>query len=146
MIAVAKCKMSGFVAEAVLDASAVLALLRKEPGEHLVQQVIPRSLLCAVNLTEVVSKLIERGATASAALQIVRSLPYKIVDYDEDLAVSAGLLWVETRSTGLSLGDRACLALAKREQLPALTTDQRWARENIGIEVQLVRTNSPSTD
>jgi ribonuclease VapC len=134
------------MADAVLDASAVLAFLRREPGEDVVRRVMPRSLLCAVNLTEVVSKLIERGAAAPAASQIAKSLPYQIVDYDENLATSAGVLWEETRSTGLSLGDRACLALARREQLPALTTDQRWAKENIGIEVQLVRTNTRSTD
>jgi len=101
--------------------------------------VIARSLLCSVNLTEVVSKLIERGATAPAALEVARGLPYEIVPYDEDFASDAGVLWAETRATGLSLGDRACLALARREELPALTTDQRWARENVGVDVQLIR-------
>ncbi|MFL5004651.1 MAG: acyl-CoA dehydrogenase family protein [Microvirga sp.] len=101
--------------------------------------VIARSLLCSVNLTEVVSKLIERGATAPAALEVARGLPYEIVPYDEDFASDAGVLWAETRATGLSLGDRACLALARREELPALTTDQRWAREKVGVDVQLIR-------
>jgi isovaleryl-CoA dehydrogenase len=101
--------------------------------------VIARSLLCSVNLTEVVSKLLERGATAPAALEVARGLPYEIVPYDEDFASDAGVLWAETRATGLSLGDRACLALARREELPALTTDQRWAREKVGVDVQLIR-------
>ena len=127
------------MAEAVLDSSAVLALLRNEPGADLIGRVVARSLLCSVNLTEVISKLIERGATAPTALEIARGLPYRIVSYDEDLASQAGVLWGEIRSTGLSLGDRACLALARREGLPALTTDQRWAREKVGVDVQLIR-------
>ena len=127
------------MAEAVLDASAVLAFLRREPGEDHVRQVMPRSLLCAVNLTEVVSKLIERGAAASAAVQIARGLPYRVVEYDEGLASDAGELWALTRPIGLSLSDRACLALAAREKLPAMTTDQRWTQANIGIEVKLIR-------
>lgn len=88
------------MAEAVLDSSAVLAFLRREPGEDVVRRVMPRSLLCTVNLTEIVSKLIERGAAAPAALLIARSLPCEIVDYDEPLAADAGVLWGETRSTG----------------------------------------------
>lgn len=127
------------MAEAVLDSSAVLALLRNEPGAELVRRIIARSLLCSVNLSEIVSKLIERGASAPAALEIARGLPYRVVPYDEGLASDAGVLWGETRSTGLSLGDRACLALARREVLPALTTDQRWAREKVGVDVQLIR-------
>lgn len=130
------------MAEAVLDASAVLAFLRREPGAEIVRRVMPRSLLCSVNLTEVVSKLIERGASVVESLQIARSLPYRIVSYDEDIASDAGALWGRTRSTGLSLSDRACLALARREQLPALTTDQRWAREDVGVDVQLIRSIS----
>ena len=127
------------MAETVLDASAVLAFLRREPGEELVRRAMPRSLLCSVNLTEIVGKLIERGAAAAAAVEITRSLPYRIVPYDEDLACEAGALWAETRTTGLSLGDRACIALARRERLPALTTDQRWTREDLGVEVQAIR-------
>jgi ribonuclease VapC len=132
------------MAEAVLDSSAVLALLRNEPGADAIGRVVARSLLCSVNLTEVIGKLIERGAPAPAALEIARGLPYGIVPFDEDLASEAGVLWGETRSTGLSLGDRACLALARRERLPALTADQRWAREKIGVDVQLIRAGAPS--
>ena len=132
------------MAEAILDSSAVLALLRGEPGADRIRRVIARSLLCSVNLTEVIGKLIERGAPASAAVQIARSLPYQVVPYDEDLASDAGVLWGETRASGLSLGDRACLALARREGLPALTTDQRWARETVGVDVQLIRPGGPN--
>ena len=127
------------MAEAVLDSSAVLAFLRREPGEEVVRAVMARSLLCAVNLTEVLSKLIERGAPSADALRITRRLPYQVVEYDEELASSAGVLWERTRSAGLSLGDRACLALAARERLPAVTTDQQWVGIDLGVEVRLVR-------
>jgi len=72
------------MAEAVLDSTAVLALLRNEPGADRISRVIARSLLCSVNLTEVIGKLIERGAPAPAALEIARGLPYRIVPFDED--------------------------------------------------------------
>jgi PIN domain nuclease of toxin-antitoxin system len=129
------------VAEAVLDSSAVLALLQNEPGAALVGGVIARSILCSVNFTEIVTKLIERGIPAQDAVMITRGLPFAVAVYDEDLAAAAGVLWAQTRDVGLSLGDRACLALAAREALPALTADRRWreAEAEIGVRVQLIR-------
>ena len=127
------------MAEAVLDASAVLAFLQREPGEEIVRDVMPRALLCSVNLTEIVSKLTERGLDHAVVRQIACGLPYQIVDYDLELAMSAGILRNQTRSAGLSLGDRACLALAARERLPALTTDRGWAQGDFGVEVQVIR-------
>jgi ribonuclease VapC len=129
------------MAEAVLDASAVLALLRNEPGAEIVKQLIARSLVCTVNITEVVTKLIERGAPTKDAIMIARALPFAVADYDEMLAASAGAMWAQTRAVGLSLGDRACLALAAREGLPALTTDRRWieVEANVGVRIQLIR-------
>lgn len=127
------------MAEAVLDASAVLAFLQREPGEDVVRDVMPRALLCSVNLTEIVSKLTERGLDPAVVRQIACGLPYRIVDYDRELAIDAGVLRNRTRAAGLSLGDRACLALAARERLPALTTDHEWAQSDFGAEVQVIR-------
>jgi PIN domain nuclease of toxin-antitoxin system len=129
------------VADVVLDSSAVLALLRNEPGADLVERVIAGSIISAVNLTEIVTKLIERGAPAKDAIMIARGLPFAIAGHDEDLATSAGALWAQTRDLGLSLGDRACLALAARENLPALTADRRWTEveAEVGVRVQLIR-------
>ncbi len=103
---------------------------------------MPRALLCSVNLTEIVTKLTERGLDRAVVRQIACGLPYRIVDYDRELAVDAGILWCQTRSAGLSLGDRACLALAARERLPALTTDHAWTQGNFGVEVQVIRPRS----
>jgi PIN domain nuclease of toxin-antitoxin system len=129
------------MAEAVLDASAVLALLRQEPGAEVVEEVIGRSLVCSVNLTEVVAKLIQRGAPAPHAAIIARGLPYEIAAYDEGLAVRAGAFSAFRSAAPLSLGDRACLALAQRQRLPALTADRRWidAEADLGVRVRLIR-------
>lgn len=129
------------MADVVLDASAVLALLRNEPGADLVAGLIAGSVVSAVNVTEVVAKLIERGAPAKDAIMITRALPFAIVSHDEELATSAGALWAQTRNVGLSLGDRACLALAARENLPAVTADRRWTEVQaaIGVRVQSIR-------
>lgn len=127
------------MAEAVLDASAILAFLRHEPGQDIVRQIMARSLVLTVNLSEVVSKLIERGASDEAAARIASTLPFQVVPFDEDLALSAGLLWSSARKGILSLGDRACIALAVRENLPALTTDRAWTTTKLPAEIRLIR-------
>ena len=132
-------KSSGAMADAVLDASAVLAMLRVEPGREVVEKIIARSLISTVNLTEVVAKLVQRGASPSDAAAIVRALPYEIAPYDEDLAVRAGGFWTFASAARLSLGDRACLALAAREDLPAITADLRWSEAAPDLAVRVVQ-------
>lgn len=127
------------MSSAVLDASAVLAALNREPGADRVAEVIERSLLCSVNLAEVVAKLVERGASPEQAAMIVGALGCRVVVLDEALAIRTGTLRHDTRSSGLSLGDRACLALAEREGLPALTTDRVWKSLELGIDVHVIR-------
>lgn len=127
------------MAEAVLDSSAILGVLLSERGFEGVADVLGRSLVSVVNEAEVISVLIQKGDSAEGALSIVRSLPYQLVDLDRDLARRAGALWREFKPRGLSLGDRCCLALAEREGLPALTSDERWASLALPIEVRLIR-------
>ncbi|HVL74314.1 MAG TPA: PIN domain-containing protein, partial [Beijerinckiaceae bacterium] len=79
--------------QAVLDSSAVLAFLRAEPGHETVAGIMPGSLLSAVNFAEVVTKLVERGGSAARAVELAATLPYRVVDFDEDLAARAGVLW-----------------------------------------------------
>lgn len=122
-----------------MDASGVLALARREPGAETVAAVIGLSLVSAVNHCEIVSKLIERGASPDTVRSSLGQLSYRIVPFDEDLAFRAGLLRRETRALGLSLGDRACLALAQRERLPAYTADQRWSKLDLDLDIRLVR-------
>lgn len=126
------------MAEVVLDASAILALLRSEPGTEEVERVIAEAVVSVVNELEVISKLIWRGQTPEQALDVVRGLPYRLVELDARQARRAGVLWQETRAQGLSLADRCCLALAERERLPAMTADTGWANVAIGVEIRVL--------
>lgn len=122
----------------ILDASAVLAVAYEEPGAEAVPAAGGLSIT-AVNHAEVVGKFIDDGFDANQARETVRSFGYEVVDFDADLAFRAGLLRRDTRALGLSLGDRACLALAQREGLPVFTADKRWAEIDLGVEIRVIR-------
>ncbi|KQM21196.1 twitching motility protein PilT [Sphingomonas sp. Leaf24] len=125
----------------VLDASAVLAAFFDEPGADVVADHMSGALMSAVNLSEVVAKLIDRGASPDQIAEIVAQLDIDIVPQDETQAMAAGLLRRETRSSGLSLGDRSCLALAIDRKAVALTGDRAWLSlaEPLGVEVLAIR-------
>lgn len=123
----------------VLDASAVLTVVHGEPGAELVAGCLRNGVISAVNLAEVISKLIERGQPSERALEIVAPFPFKVVPVDEGLAHDIGVLRARTAHLGLSLGDRACLALGRRLGLPVLTCDRPWASLDLGMEIRLVR-------
>ncbi|MYZ49513.1 PIN domain-containing protein [Propylenella binzhouense] len=127
------------MAGAVLDASAVLALLRSEAGAEPIAELLAESLVCVVNEAEVIGVLVQRGSPPAEALEIVSGLPYRLVDLDRRLARRAGTLWLAGKPHGLSLGDRCCLALAERERLPVYTADRSWARLALDLDVRLVR-------
>ncbi|MEI7610034.1 MAG: type II toxin-antitoxin system VapC family toxin [Rhodospirillaceae bacterium] len=126
------------MSKAVLDSSAVLAVLLEEAGAERVERVLPGALVSAVNLAEVVSKLCERGMPADEVLLAVAALGVDIVPYEGEQARLTGELRPRTRAAGLSLGDRACLALARLRGLPALTADAAWVGACDG-EVVLIR-------
>ena len=123
----------------VLDASAVLMLLNGEPGMAVVAEVLPRAVIGAVNISEVEAKLAEGGMPGPDIQEAIEGLRLDIVPFDAELALAADLLRPLTRSAGLSLGDRACLALAVREGLLALTADQLWSSVDVGVEVEMIR-------
>ena len=125
--------------EYVLDSSAVLADLRGEPGGDMVREVSASSYLSAINFAEVITKLIESGVPPDEATQIANGLEYTVLSADQERAALAGRLHARTRRTGVSLGDRFCLALAQELSLPALTGDRRWKTLDLGIEITLIR-------
>lgn len=125
--------------DVILDASAVLALLNAEPGASVVAGAVSEAAISAVNLSEVVAKLIESGMPAEAVRETLQGLELEVISFDAHQAYEAGLLRISTRSLGLSFGDRACLGLAQRHGVPVLTTDRNWSRLDAGIEVQLAR-------
>ena len=125
--------------EHVLDASALLALLRREKGYEKVEAVVAVSKVSAVNLAEAGSYLASAGATPVHMQAQLDSLGVDTVPFDEEQAIETARLRPLTRSLGLSLGDRACLALARTLQLPAMTTDRAWSELDIGVQVALIR-------
>ena len=127
------------MSEIVLDASALMAVLREEPGAAAVEAVLDHAAISAVNLSEVQAKLVERGTAADLAWSSLVELDLEVVPFDAAQARVAGDLRTLTRARGLSLGDRACLALARALGLPAMTADRAWAGLRIGIEIRAVR-------
>ncbi len=113
----------------VLDASAVLAVLNGERGEKKVIPLLSESVISAVNLSEVAAKLFEAGMDEASAQIAVSVLGIgEIVDFMEDSAWEAARLRPLTKQYGLSLGDRACLALARKLNVPAVTADKEWSK------------------
>jgi ribonuclease VapC len=127
------------VAEAVLDASALIAFLRNEPGATKVAAVLTRSCISAVNLAETYGKLVEYGKPLDAVAHEVERLQITVIPFDAEQARIAASLWKETRAVGMSLGDRACLSLAMKTSLPAFTTEGDWLKCNLGVDVIKIR-------
>jgi ribonuclease VapC len=128
------------MAEGVLDASAIMAFVRGEPGADVVGGFLPGALASTVNLSEAMAKAVESAPDrADASWHNLMALGVEIIDFDTELARRAGELRASTRKAGLSFADRACLALAEREGLPAVTADKRWAGLDLGIDIRLVR-------
>jgi PIN domain nuclease of toxin-antitoxin system len=113
----------------VLDASSVLAVLNGERGEKKVVPLLAESAVSTVNLTEVAAKLLETGMDEKSAQLAIAVLGIgEIVEFTEDLAWEAARLKPLTRQYGLSLGDRACLALSAKLNVPAVTADKKWSK------------------
>jgi ribonuclease VapC len=123
----------------VLDASALLAAFFNEPGADHVAERMSGALLSAANHAEVVAKLVDRGTPREQILEIMGQLDVEVVPVDQAQATTAGLLRDSTRSAGLSLGDRLCLALAISRDAVALTTDRVWADLELGATVEVAR-------
>lgn len=128
------------MASVVFDASAILALLREEPGADAVARHIGDGLISAVNFQEVVKELIRRGIEMETAVEMLDALHLDVRPHGRDDAIAAATLYPVTRQHGSGLGDRTCMALAIAEKLPALTADQAWASiEAARLEIQLIR-------
>lgn len=124
---------------AVLHSSAVVALLRQEPGHQVVADHLTDAVISTVNWAEIVQKVIARGWPMSAVTGL-RSLGVQVLPFTAADAERSAELWGVTRSAGLSLGDRACLAVAAG--IPygtAVTADRVWADLDVGVPVQLIR-------
>ncbi len=123
----------------VVDASALLAILCREPEASASSERVFGSLISTVNLAEVYSKTREKGIEEEAIEWVVTGLQIEAVAFDDEMARITGGLRESTRSLGLSLGDRACLALGIRESLPVLTKDRKWQDADVGVEVEILK-------
>jgi PIN domain nuclease of toxin-antitoxin system len=122
----------------VLDASALLCLLNAEPGQEVVADALSESVMSAVNLSEVVAKLCDHGLSDADIRDALDGLSLDVRPFTSDQAYASGALRRLTRELGLSLGDRACLALAAELGAVALTADRQWVQ--IGeVQIKVVR-------
>lgn len=122
-----------------LDSSALLAYVKGEPGADAVAAVIGDAVISAVNYAEAVTKLIEKGMSLRLVRSALGIAGLDVVDFDRDLAEVAGAMFARTKPFGLSLGDRACLALAAREGVHAMTGDRIWSKLGGEFKVRLIR-------
>jgi PIN domain nuclease of toxin-antitoxin system len=126
--------------EVVLDASAILAIVFDEPGkERLTPEILDVSVVSTVNLAEVQTKLIKKGFESKEAWWAAVHLVVTVESFTPDHARIAGDLIATTERYGLSLGDRACLALAIALKAPVYTTEQLWRNLKVGVPIHVIR-------
>jgi ribonuclease VapC len=126
----------------VLDSSALLAILHQEPGAEVFTQrfdLLASSVMSAVNVAEVYGKLVDRGISSGEAWEAVIAPIPEIIDFDKEQAKIAGELLPQTRALGLSLGDRACLALGIALQAPIYTADRAWKDLRLKVSIHVIR-------
>ena len=123
----------------VLDASAVLAYLQREPGSELVREVLPEAVMSTVNWAEVVQKISRADADIPGLRSDLQILGLTLIPFSFEHAEVAGGLLSHTRSLGLSLGGRACLALALAKGAEVYTSDQAWKRLRLELEIKVIR-------
>jgi len=124
----------------VLDASVILALVHREPGhEKLTLALLDGAICSAVNVAEVQAKLVSRGWASDEAWEDATSAIDEVVPFDALQAKTCGDLITATRPLGLSLGDRACLALGITHKVPICTTERSWKKLRLAVPIQVIR-------
>lgn len=127
------------MSEMVFDASAILALLNEEAGYKAVEPYLGQAIISTVNFSEVIAQLIKHGMDEAIALSALSGLGLRTVVFNEDMAFYAATLLKKAENIGLSLGDRACLALAVQLKLPVITADRIWNKLKLPIEIKVIR-------
>jgi PIN domain nuclease of toxin-antitoxin system len=129
------------MSKVVLDTSAVLAYLFNEVGADKVYPVLEAGsgIISSVNYAELVGKLVDQAMPVDVVREILFDLELEVVEYNEAQAFSTGTLRTVSKAYGLSLGDRACLALGMVMKLPILTADRVWLNVPLSTEVRVIR-------
>lgn len=123
----------------VLDTSALLCILFDEPGSEHVAARLTGALVSAASYSEVIATLVDRGAPAEEIVAIMADLDVEIVPVDRHQAELAGMMHASTRDAGLSISDRACLALALSRCATAVTANRVWTELNLAAKVEFAR-------
>ncbi len=127
------------MSEFVLDASALLTILNEETGKERVEAILDQAAVSTVNVAETIGKLMDAGMTGADARASVELLHLEVVDFDIEMARVAGSLKPSTKTLGLSLGDRCCLALGLVRKNSVMTADRSWSKLRLGIHVEVLR-------
>lgn len=123
----------------VLDASAAIALLRRETGEEYVESRLTGAAISAVNYSEVIKKAVERGGNVTEARAHLDFLQLAVIPFDTNQACLAASLWPAARPYGLSFADRCCLALGVNLGRTILTADRDWLSLDVGVSIEAIR-------
>ena len=129
------------MADVVLDASAALAVILREPGAgQVIEALRSGASMSAVNVAEVAARLHQEGWDRPEVALVFDELGIRVLPFDADVALLSGHYRNLTRHLGLGLGDRACLATASAARSPALTADRAWADLRIeGVDIRCIR-------
>jgi ribonuclease VapC len=124
-----------------MDASALLALMQSEIGCEVVENLLQEQecVISSVNLTEVATRLIDRGLAPEQLMRVLKEFDVQPIDFDQEQALAAAKLRIATKFAGLSLGDRACLALAQCMQGVAVTSDHAWDDVKKALDVKILQ-------
>ena len=126
--------------KAVIDSSVLLAVIHQERGsEAITPEFLTRAIISTVNLAEVQSKLVSSGWPANDAWADATGSVQEVIPFTAELARAAGNMIAQTRAIGLSLGDRACLALGLALHAPVYTADRSWKNLKLGIRIHTIR-------
>ena len=127
------------MSDIAFDASALLALMRGEPGADIIASYLGRAVISSVNVAEVYGRLLRDAFRPDEFRGLIDALDVQVRAFTEEHAYLAGRMEPATRTLGLSLGDRACLALALDLGIPALSGDRQWTQANVGVVIELFR-------
>jgi ribonuclease VapC len=123
----------------ILDASALLAMMKGEPGGASVEAYLMGAGISSVNWSEVIQKLLAQNVVTTGLREALGELGLTILPFTAEQAELAASLWATTQSLGLSLGDRSCLALALELNVPVITADKAWEGLSLPVSVQMIR-------
>lgn len=123
----------------VLDASALMAVIRREPGATFVEERMSGARVSAVNASEALMRSVEKGFPEELVTAFLSAERFVLVPFDANLAVVTARLRPATRHLGLSFADRACLATAISLGATAVTADRAWAELDLPCKIELIR-------